>query len=82
MLEFFLGVFATLTILTCILYVLPNLLLAFRATLWRLRDDRLFIWAIFDTYLRQRGWKSGPRLGSLTRQQRRRIAREMAKSLF
>lgn len=81
MLGFALGVLATLTVLTVCLYIVPNLMLAFKSAMWKVRDGRLFVWATFDTYLRQRGWKNGPRLGSLTRQSRRRIAREMARML-
>lgn len=79
---FMLGVLATLAVLFVCLQVFPLLALRARLALWRVRDASAFALAVFDTYLRQRGWKSGPRLPHLTRQARRRIAREWAKRVM
>lgn len=76
---FVLGALSTLAVLFACLQAFPFLVLRTRLALWRVRDSSAFALAVFDTYLRQQGWKRGPRLPHLTRQQRRRIAREMAK---
>lgn len=76
---FMVGVLATLAVLFVCLQVFPLLALWARYALWRARNSSAFALAVFDTYLRQRGWKSGPRLPHLTRQARRRIAREFAR---
>lgn len=72
---FILGVLATLLAVGLLVLVFPILGEALIQTLWELRASRLFIWAVFDTYFRQKGWKSGPRLGHLSRPARRRIER-------
>jgi hypothetical protein len=73
--AFALGVLVTLTTLFAMLYVYPTLATSLIMSLWQVRASNFFVWAIYDTYLRQKGWRSGPRMGRLTRQTRRRIER-------
>jgi hypothetical protein len=75
MTHFMLGVCSTLALLGLLLYVYPRLVRALILSLWQVRGSNLFIWAIFDTYLRQKGWRTGWRLGGLHRATRRRIER-------
>lgn len=71
------AVFTLLVIIgVCVLF--PVLTNALVRALWAVRESSTFVWCVFDTYLRQTGHRRGPRL-NVTRQARRRIAREMAR---
>lgn len=81
LLGFILGVLATLTVQLCILHIFPRLVTALQRTIWKMKDDRVFLWAIWDTYLRQTNLRGGGRLGNVTRQTRRRITREVVRRM-
>lgn len=75
MLLFVSGILTTLTVLVLAARVYPFLTSLLILTLWDIRRSNVFVWSIFDAYFRQKSWCTGPRMGRLTRQQRRRIER-------
>lgn len=74
------GVVGTLLVLFVAALVYPRLSDAVLIALWKIRDSNDIVYAIWDTWLRQTDRRLGPKL-NVTRQARRRIAREMARRM-
>lgn len=79
MIGFFLGAVAALMATWLYLSAFPRAAVRFHMALMNARESSAFIHDVIDTYLRRIGVRRGPVIRTLTRQTRRRIARELAK---